>query len=160
MSSPARPAPGVVIVRLMGAAADCDALAAILARQKVIEILTGPDGPYPNRRQPGSRLYLTVRLAASATNPQPQKEPIMTTSPQDPHVTPYKLVIGDGPAAGTYTGITRPAAEPEASDQPIPFTLTAEAEAVLADQAGPAAEPGPELPAADPGPQPEPEAEL
>jgi hypothetical protein len=61
--------PAVITVRLMGAATDCGALAAILARQHAVEILTGPDGPYPNRRGPGHRLYLTVWLATPATRP-------------------------------------------------------------------------------------------
>jgi hypothetical protein len=98
----------------------------------------------------------------------------MTASPQDPHVTPYQLVTGDGPGARTDTGITHPAAEPDADHQPIPYTLSAQAEALLDGQAGPAAEPGPELPAdvqaywpkrgvylvAGPEPKPEPEAGL
>ena len=57
-----RPAPGVVHVRLTGVPADAGALAAVLAGTPGVQILTGPDGPYPSRRQPGHRLYLTVRL--------------------------------------------------------------------------------------------------
>ena len=57
-----RPAPGVVHVRLTGLPADATALAAVLAGTPGVQILTGPDGPYPSRRQPGHRLYLTVRL--------------------------------------------------------------------------------------------------
>jgi hypothetical protein len=77
VSSQNRPARGIVAIRLMGGAADCDALAAILARQQAVEILTGPDGPYANLRQPRCRVYLTVRLAARApgTSPDPGKEP-------------------------------------------------------------------------------------
>ena len=71
MSGPARPAPGVVQVRLSGLPADADALAAVLAGIPAVQILSGPDGPYPNRRQPGHRLYLTLRLTpATATEPE------------------------------------------------------------------------------------------
>ena len=57
-----RPAPGVVQVRLSGVPADAGALADVLAGSPGVQTLTGPDGPYPSRRQPGHRLYLTVRL--------------------------------------------------------------------------------------------------
>ena len=67
MSGQDRPAPGVVQVRLSGHPADADALAAVLASIPAVQILSGPDGPYPNRRQPGHRLYLTVRLTPAAT---------------------------------------------------------------------------------------------
>ena len=69
MSGQDRPAPGVVQVRLSGLLADADALAAVLASIPAVQILSGPDGPYPSRRQPGHRLYLTVRL----TQPPPPK---------------------------------------------------------------------------------------
>ena len=62
-----RPAPGVVQVRLSGHLADAGALAAVLAGIPAVQILSGPDGPYPSRRQPGHRLYLTVRLTRAAT---------------------------------------------------------------------------------------------
>ncbi len=67
MSGQHRPAPGVVQVRLSGHLADADALAAVLADIPAMQILSGPDGPYLNRRQPGHRLYLTVRLTLAAT---------------------------------------------------------------------------------------------
>ncbi len=71
MSGQARPAPGVVQVRLSGHLADAGALAAVLACVPAVQILSGPDGPYPNRRQPGHRLYLTLRLTpATATEPE------------------------------------------------------------------------------------------
>ena len=54
-------------LRLSGLPADADALATVLARVPAVQILSGPDGPYPNRRQPGHRLYLTVRLTPAAT---------------------------------------------------------------------------------------------
>jgi hypothetical protein len=63
-------APGVVQVRLSGHPDDAGALTAILASTPAVQILTGPAGPYPNRRQPGHRLYLTVRL----TQPPPKAE--------------------------------------------------------------------------------------
>jgi hypothetical protein len=62
-----RSSPGVIHVRLSGLPADADALAAVLAAVPGLEVLTGPDGPYPNRRSPGHRLYLTVRLTPVAT---------------------------------------------------------------------------------------------
>ena len=34
----------------------------MLASAPGVEILTGPDGPYPNHRDAGERMYLTVRL--------------------------------------------------------------------------------------------------
>ena len=63
-----RPAPGVVHVRLTGVPADADALAAVLAGSPGVQILTGPDGPYPSRHRPGHRLYLTVRLTQPITS--------------------------------------------------------------------------------------------
>jgi len=66
-----RTAHGVVQVRLSGHRADADALAAVLAGVPAVRILSGPDGPYPSRRQPGHRLYLTVRLTpAPITEPE------------------------------------------------------------------------------------------
>ena len=60
-------APGVVQVRLNGDQDDAAAMAGVLAAVPGLEVLTGPDGPYPNRRSPGHRLYLTVRLTPAAT---------------------------------------------------------------------------------------------
>ena len=60
-------APGVVQVRLNGDQDDAAAMASVLAAVPGLEVLTGPDDPYPNRRRPGHRLYLTVRLTPSAT---------------------------------------------------------------------------------------------
>ena len=79
-----RPAPGVVHVRLTGVPADAAALAAVLAATPAVQILTGPDGPYPSRRQPGHRLYLTVRLTQPPMTNAPtgqRKETPMTTDP-------------------------------------------------------------------------------
>lgn len=53
-------APGVVGVRLSGAAADIDAAVAALAA--VFEVLNRT-GPRPSRRDRGQRVYLTIRTA-------------------------------------------------------------------------------------------------
>jgi hypothetical protein len=55
-----------------------------------------------------------------------------------PNPTLYQVVIGDGPSARTYPGITGPATETD-PDQPVPYTLTPEAEALFTE-----AEPEPE----------------
>ena len=62
---PAQLAPGVVKVRLSGQAPGTEALIEILSSTPGVEILTGPDGPYPNHRDAGERVYLTVRLPPS-----------------------------------------------------------------------------------------------
>ena len=59
---PAPLAPGVVKVRLSGDTPGIEALIELLASAPGVEILTGPDGPYPNHRDAGERMYLTVRL--------------------------------------------------------------------------------------------------
>ena len=53
-------APGAVKVRLIGEREDIYQFAALFALRG-IEVL-GSDGPRPNRRDPGVRLYLTVRM--------------------------------------------------------------------------------------------------
>jgi hypothetical protein len=53
-------APGVVKVRLLGDEAACTVIAAILTASQDAEILTA-SAPYANDREPGIRLYLTVR---------------------------------------------------------------------------------------------------
>ncbi len=68
----ARQAPGVVRVRLAGDPPALAALASVLAALPCIEILTGPDGPYPNRRDAGARVYLTARIHEPAT-PSPRR---------------------------------------------------------------------------------------
>jgi hypothetical protein len=62
VTTPGRVAADVVKVRLSGYPDEAAAVAAALASLPGVQVLTGPDGPYPNRRQPGHRLYLTVRL--------------------------------------------------------------------------------------------------
>ena len=53
-------APGVVQVRLSGSADDIEPVAALLRQWTLIR-----RGPYPNRKDPGERVYLTVQLPAS-----------------------------------------------------------------------------------------------
>ena len=65
---PAQLAPGVVKVRLCGQAPGTGALIELLASIPGVEILTGPDGPYPNHRDAGERMYLTVRLPRPDTD--------------------------------------------------------------------------------------------
>lgn len=55
-------APGVIKVRLSGALPDMEVLTAILRQQDAIEVLEA-SSPYPNRRDPGVRVYLTVWMA-------------------------------------------------------------------------------------------------
>jgi len=57
--------PGVVKLRLCGATADIATLAGLLAAFPVVEIIDQSPG-YPNRRDPGERAYLTVRLTPGA----------------------------------------------------------------------------------------------
>jgi hypothetical protein len=60
-------APGIVKVRLSGATADVEMLTTLLADyagsgKDVIE----RSAPYPNRRDPGVRVYLTLQIAGGA----------------------------------------------------------------------------------------------
>jgi hypothetical protein len=55
-------APGVIKVRLSGALPDMEVLTAILRQHGAIEVLEA-SSPYPNRRDPGVRVYLTVWVA-------------------------------------------------------------------------------------------------
>jgi hypothetical protein len=55
------PAPGVVKLRLSGTAADIGVLDGLLAALPGVEVLDR-SGVYANRRDPGERVYLTVRL--------------------------------------------------------------------------------------------------
>ena len=52
-----------------------------------MQIPTGPDGPYPNRRQPGHRLYLTLRLTPR-THHRTGGIPMTTSAPppRDPEL--------------------------------------------------------------------------
>jgi len=58
----AAPAPGVVKVRLSGRGPGRNALAVVLASHPAVQVLSGPHGPGPNRRDPGEWAYLTVRV--------------------------------------------------------------------------------------------------
>ena len=56
-------APGIVKVRLSGATADVEMLATLLADYAGSGIdVTERSAPYPNRRDPGVRVYLTLQL--------------------------------------------------------------------------------------------------
>ncbi len=70
MTGQSRQAPGVVEVRLCGAGEDVAALAALLGAfvkhdGGVLEVLKHR-GPYPNRNDPGVRVYLDVRVTGEA----------------------------------------------------------------------------------------------
>jgi hypothetical protein len=54
-------APGVVKIRLSGDPADTALLAAVIAASPAVEVIE-QSAPYPNRRDPGERVYLTVRV--------------------------------------------------------------------------------------------------
>jgi hypothetical protein len=81
-SRPAGQAPGVVKIRLSGAPADITALASLLGSLAGGIDLIDVSQPYPNRRDAGARLYLTIRLAAvrPGTGAQPPARP--ATLPQ------------------------------------------------------------------------------
>jgi hypothetical protein len=57
------PAAGVVKIRLSGASGEVAVVAALLTGYNGcgIEVI-GQSAPYPNRRDPGERVYLTVRI--------------------------------------------------------------------------------------------------
>jgi hypothetical protein len=62
--------PGAVKVRLLGELSACSTLAALLSASATVDVASA-DGPYANRREPGGRLYLTVRArAAGAVRPE------------------------------------------------------------------------------------------
>jgi hypothetical protein len=56
-------APGVVKVRLSGAAADIEPVAGLLAARGWV---LDRSAAYPNRRDPGERVYLTLQVTAPA----------------------------------------------------------------------------------------------
>ncbi len=71
MTGQAGQAPGVVKVRLLGAPGDIDTVAAVLAAGhgdtwQVID----RSAPYPSRRGPGARLYLTLTITTQAGGPR------------------------------------------------------------------------------------------
>jgi len=56
-------APGIVKVRLSGAPADVDMLATLLADYAGTGLdVLDRSAPYPNRRDPGVRVYLTLQI--------------------------------------------------------------------------------------------------
>ena len=56
-------APGIVKIRLSGAAGDVAMVAALLTDYDGCGIdVIEQSAPYPNRRDPGERVYLTVRI--------------------------------------------------------------------------------------------------
>ena len=63
MTGQAGLAPGVVKVRLSGDPADIEVVAEILSGYPGagVEVLDR-SAPYPNRRDPGARVYLTLRI--------------------------------------------------------------------------------------------------
>lgn len=117
--------PGTVKVRLSGDRPDVDALAAVLANDPAVEILTGPGGPRRNRREPGHRVYLTVRIPPWVVKPRQGQRTAAKAirRPRDPIteassiMTPDQLadqLTGrlDGPHADEHTtGAARLAAE-------------------------------------------------
>ena len=68
MTAAAGQAPGVVKVRLSGAGADVDMLAQLLAdyAESGLDVLER-SAPYPNRRDPGVRVYLTLQITGGAS---------------------------------------------------------------------------------------------
>ena len=52
--------------------AGLETVTALLAADASVEVLTGPDGPYPNRRDTGARVYLTIRTGPAPAGPDPR----------------------------------------------------------------------------------------
>jgi hypothetical protein len=64
----------VVKVRLSGAMADIAAMASVLAAAGGIDLIDVSQ-PYPNRREAGARLYLTICLAPAEGQLTAREEP-------------------------------------------------------------------------------------
>ena len=61
-------APGIVKVRLAGAAADVEMLAALLADYAGSGLdVIDRSAPYPNRQDPGVRVYLTLQITGGGS---------------------------------------------------------------------------------------------
>ena len=77
-------APGVVQIRLSGALPDIAALASLFGCLATGIDLIEVSQPYPNRREAGARLYLTIRITAGqpGTGAQPPRRPAAP-----PHLT-------------------------------------------------------------------------
>jgi hypothetical protein len=56
---------GVVKIRLSGAAGDVEVLAGVLSSSPAAEVIDR-SAPYPNYRDPGERVYLTLRISEEA----------------------------------------------------------------------------------------------
>jgi hypothetical protein len=65
-------APGVVRIRLSGSAEDVAAVADALG---VTGIVLERSRPYPNRREPGGRVYLTIQLPGDDCPPSALRLP-------------------------------------------------------------------------------------
>jgi len=85
-------APGVIKVRMSGALPDMEVLTAILRQHGAIEVL-GASSPYPNRRDPGVRVYLTVCASFPMPTP-PAWECISGERPRRPQ--PERADPGEG----------------------------------------------------------------
>ena len=70
-------APGVVKIRLSGALPDIAALASLFGHRGTGIDLIEVSQPYPNHREAGARLYLTIRITAGqpGTSAQPPRRP-------------------------------------------------------------------------------------
>jgi hypothetical protein len=70
--------PGVIKIRLSGAPSDIRAMASLLGCLAGGTGLIDISAPYPNRRDAGARLYLTIRLATDrpGTVAQPPGHPV------------------------------------------------------------------------------------
>ena len=55
----------MVKIRLSGAADDVEVLAGVLSTSPAAEVVDR-SAPYPNRRDPGERVYLTLRITEEA----------------------------------------------------------------------------------------------
>ncbi len=65
MTRQAGQARGVVKIRPSGAAGDVEVLADVLSASPAAEVIDR-SAPYPNRRDPGERVYLTLRITEEA----------------------------------------------------------------------------------------------
>jgi hypothetical protein len=99
--------PGVVRVRMSGLPGETEAMAALLTSRPGVAVLTGPDGPYPNRRQPGHRLYLIVQLTQPPLpTPEPPEEketPMSSTCPECGEPAVHRPAVPDDPESPART---------------------------------------------------------
>lgn len=71
-------APGVVKVRLSGEHGDVEDLAEVLTASPAVEVLDR-SAPYPNRRDPGVRVYLTLRISEPEESPLARRDAYIGT---------------------------------------------------------------------------------